>query len=219
MKQIDALLTDKLPKTPPIGKKLVIEFFGPKKQNRQGKFFVVSGPSGVGKNSLLNFALARLQGIYYLPSLTTRSLRPQESQGNPYYFITPAEFKAMIKENLFLEWKKIHNGNYYGTHLPTIIYALENGFDIVTDMDVLGCMDAVKIFPENIVSIFIAPPNLEELGDRLIKRDKDESITSKRLERVEMEMSHMPNYHHVIINDSLERAGEELTTIIQKYQI
>lgn len=198
--------------------KLVIDFDTNHRHNRPGKFFIVSGPSGVGKNTLLTFALARVKKIYYLPSLTTRPLRPTEKQGDPYFFTTVQEFEKMIEEDVFLEWKKIHNGNYYGTHLPTILFALENGYDLATDMDVLGCKEVRERFPDHVITIFIAPPNLEELRLRLSKRDKDPSITNKRLERVEMEMSHMKDYDYVILNDQLERAGEELVKIFQSHE-
>lgn len=197
---------------------LIINFSDADRHQRPGIFFIVSGPSGVGKNTLLSFALSRVRGIYYLPSLTTRPLRPNESQGNPYFFTSKEEFKKMIEEGLFLEWKKIHNGNYYGTHLPTILYALNNGYDLATDMDVLGCKDVKTKFPRHLVTIFIAPPHLEELRLRLRKRDKDPSITNKRLERVEMEMQHMPDYDYVVINDDLERAGNELVRILVRHQ-
>ncbi|NLL18913.1 MAG: guanylate kinase [Clostridia bacterium] len=199
-------------------RQLVVNFDSSDRHNRPGKFYLVSGPSGVGKNTLLAFALARIKKVYYLPSITTRPLRPMEEQGNPYFFTTVEEFKKMIESNVFLEWKKIHNGNYYGTHLPTIQYALENGYDLATDMDVLGCKDVRERFPDHVVTIFIAPPNLDELRLRLSKRDKDPAVTNKRLERVEMEMSHMQYYDYVVVNDHLEKAGKELVKIIQYHQ-
>lgn len=196
----------------------LLKFYEKDRLTRKGKFFIVSGPSGVGKNSLLNYALKEVQGIYYLPSLTTRDPRAMESQGNPYYFISREEFESLIEKESFLEWKQIHSGDFYGTHLPTIHYALDNGFDITTDMDVLGCRDALGAFSANIVTIFIAPPNLQELQNRLNKRDGDPAEASRRLARVEMEMSYLPNYQHVVINDSIERAGEELAEIFSKYR-
>ncbi|MDK2817259.1 MAG: guanylate kinase [Moorella sp. (in: firmicutes)] len=198
-------------------KDLVVNFQIKDKRNRNGYFFVVSGPSGVGKNTLLNYALERVRGIYYLPSITTRPMRPGEAQGFPYFFVSKADFEAMIAQGAFLEWKQIHSGDYYGTHLPTILYALENGYDIITDMDVLGCVEVMERFPENVVPIFIAPPNMEELRQRLAGREKDAGVIAKRLERVAMEMSYAGKYRHVIINDDLERAGRELVKILREY--
>lgn len=198
------------------GLDIIIKFNPQDKRDGPGCFFIISGSSGVGKNTLLNFALEKVNGIYYLPSITTRQPREGEEQGNPYYFVSTQEFETMIDANLFLEWKKIHNGNYYGTHLPTISYALNNGYNIATDMDVLGYRDAKNKFTDNIVSVFIMPPSLEELKNRLLLRDNNLSLANTRLERVTMEITHKQHYDFVIINDSLERAGEELVKIIQK---
>jgi len=196
---------------------LILVFQPRDRKERPGLFFIVSGPSGVGKNTLLNYALREVGGIYYLPSITTRPMRPGETQGSPYFFVTSLEFEAMIAQGAFLEWKKIHTGDYYGTHLPTITCALANGYDIITDMDVLGCMEVMARFPENSVPIFIAPPDREELRQRLAGREKDPALIARRLERVDMEMSYMDRYRHVIVNDDLEQAGAELVHILKQY--
>ncbi|WXJ82765.1 Guanylate kinase [Moorella humiferrea] len=196
---------------------LVVNFRIKDKRKRKGYFFVVSGPSGVGKNTLLNYALEQVEGIYYLPSITTRSMRPGEAQGFPYFFVSRADFEWMIAQGAFLEWKQIHTGDYYGTHLPTIVYALENGYDIITDMDVLGCAEVMERFPENVVPIFIVPPNMEELRQRLTGREKDPALIARRLARVDMEMGYVDRYRHVIVNDDLERAGKELVQILEQY--
>ncbi|WP_258358550.1 guanylate kinase [Moorella sulfitireducens (nom. illeg.)] len=198
-------------------KELVVNFQSKDKRTRKGIFFVVSGPSGVGKNTLLNYALGRVEGIYYLPSITTRSMRPGEVQGFPYFFVSKAEFEGMITQGAFLEWKQIHTGDYYGTHLPTIVYALENGYDIVTDMDVLGCAEVMERFPGNVVPIFIVPPNMEALRRRLAGREKDPALIARRMARVDMEMGFIDRYRHVIVNDDLERAGKELVRILEQY--
>lgn len=198
-------------------KDLVVNFRNEDKRKRKGYFFVVSGPSGVGKNTLLNYALKQVEGIYYLPSITTRSMRPGEAQGFPYFFVSRADFEKMIAQGAFLEWKQIHTGDYYGTHLPTILYAMENGYDIITDMDVLGCAEVIERFPENVVPIFIAPPNMEELRQRLAGRERDPQLVARRLARVDMEMGYIDKYRYVIVNDELERAGNELVRILEQY--
>lgn len=196
---------------------LILDFQSRDRKERPGLFFIISGPSGVGKNTLLHFALEQVKSIYYLPSITTRPVRPGESQGSPYFFVSKEDFKAMIAAGAFLEWKQIYSGDYYGTHLPTILYALEKGYDIITDMDVLGCAEVIKRFPDNVVPIFIAPPNIEELRHRLAGREKDPGVVARRLERVAMEMGYIDRYRHVIINDDLERAGGELVRILTEY--
>jgi|GEM_PF-338437 len=196
---------------------LVVDFKPKDQKKRRGRFFIISGPSGVGKNTLLTYALQKVSGVYYLPSITTRPMRKGECQGNPYYFVTKAQFLRMIETGSFLEWKQLHSGDYYGTHLPTILYAIENGYDIVTDMDVLGCQDVVERFAVDTVTIFIAPPSLDELAARLARRESDPKVIEKRLERVEMEMAYRDKYQHVILNDKLETAGQELAAILKNY--
>ena len=198
-------------------RELVIDFDPRHRRPRPGIFFVVSGPSGVGKNTLLSYILPKIEGVYYLPSLTTRPMRPGERQGFPYYFVSKETFEELIKKGAFLEWKKIHTGDYYGTHLQTILYALENGFDIITDMDVLGCQEVRKRFPHRVITIFLVPPDREELARRLGQREKDEDLIEKRLARWDMEKKYIDSYHHVIVNDQLERAGQELLAILRSY--
>lgn len=194
---------------------IFIQFDPNDKRDRKGCFFVLSGPSGVGKNTLVNLILQEMKGIYYVPSVTTRAMRPGESQMNPYVFVTKEEFEDMISRNQFLEWKKIHNNNYYGTHLPTILSAMENGYDIITDMDVLGCEDAIERIPEHVYTIFVLPPSLDELSHRLLERDSDQAAVALRLQRVPLELGHKDRYDFTMINDNLEQSVRELRSIIQ----
>ncbi len=194
---------------------LLIDFHRADRKNRNGYFIILSGPSGVGKNTLLSRILKDLSGVYYMPSATTRPMRPGESQLNPYAFISTAEFEAMIEQGQFLEWKKIHTNAYYGTHLPTIQYAIDNGYDIITDMDVLGCADAMEVFPEHIRTIFISPPSMAELSNRLYGRDTDPANIEQRLSRAELELNCRDSYDYLIVNDDLDLCAKELTQIIR----
>lgn len=142
-------------------------------------------------------------------------MRPGESQMNPYVFISPSEFEQMISDGKFLEWKKIHTNDYYGTHLPTIEYAIENGYDIITDMDVLGCEDAMLTFPNHICTIFITPPSIDELSHRLLNRDSDQNAVKRRLERVPLELQYVEKYDFSLVNDNLDQSTLELQRIIQ----
>lgn len=194
---------------------LFIQFRPEDQKDRKGYFIILSGPSGVGKNTLLNRILKDIPGIYYVPSATTRPMRPGESQMNPYVFLSTEEFLDLIKKGHFLEWKKIHTNAYYGTHLPTIRFAIDNGFDIITDMDVLGCADAAEAFPERIRTIFITPPSLAELSHRLHERDSDSANIEQRLSRVELELRYQDQYDYLIVNDDLEVSTLELKQVIQ----
>ena len=192
-----------------------IQFDPSDKHDRKGCFFVLSGPSGVGKNTLVNLILKEMRGIYYVPSVTTRAMRPGESQMNPYAFVSVEKFEDMIEKEQFLEWKKIHNNSYYGTHMPTILFAIDNGYDIITDMDVLGCQDAILRIPERIYTIFVLPPSMDELSNRLLERDADTAAVKQRLERVPLELGHKDRYDFTMINDNLEQSVHELRSIIQ----
>ncbi|MCY0875682.1 MAG: guanylate kinase [Firmicutes bacterium] len=194
---------------------LFIAFDPADKHERKGHFIILSGPSGVGKNTLLTRVLEGVKGVYYIPSATTRAMRPGESQMNPYVFLSTEEFEDLIARDHFLEWKKIHSQNYYGTHRPTIEYAIENGYDIITDMDVLGCEDARKAFPQDIRTIFISPPSMDELSHRLMERDGDVQAVENRLKRVPLEMDHQHKYNHVLVNDDLEESTYALQRIIR----
>jgi guanylate kinase len=194
---------------------LFIEFAEADKRPRNGRFIILSGPSGVGKNTLLGRVLQGIRGVYYIPSATTRPMRPGERQMHPYVFVSREEFEDMIRRGQFLEWKKIHTNDYYGTHRPTIEYAIEHGYDIVTDMDVLGCADAVATFPDATRTIFITPPSLDELSHRLSARDTDAANIQTRLERVELEMKYADRYDYLMVNDDLERSTEELRRLLK----
>lgn len=195
---------------------IFIPFDPADRHDRSGRFIILSGPSGVGKNTLLSRVLQGTRGVYYIPSATTRSMRPGESQMNPYVFLSTAEFEELIAKDQFLEWKKIHSQNYYGTHKPTIEYAIQNGYDIITDMDVLGCEDARSAFPEHVRTIFITPPSLDELSHRLMERDGDAEAVENRLKRVPLEMDHSHKYHYCLVNDDLEESTQSLKKIIQQ---
>ena len=194
---------------------LFIAFDPAVRHDRKGYFIILSGPSGVGKNTLLGRVLEGVSGVYYVPSATTRSMRPGESQMNPYVFMTREDFEERIERGEFLEWKRIHTNDYYGTHRPTIEYAIDHGYDLITDMDVLGCTDAVKVFSDQVRTIFITAPSLDELSHRLLTREADESKVRKRLERVPLEMTYMDRYDYVLVNDDLEASAQSLRRIIQ----
>ena len=195
---------------------LFIQFDPVDRRARQGFFIILSGPSGVGKNTLLNRVLQGMGGVYYIPSATTRPMRSGESQMNPYVFLGVEEFEDLIEHGQFLEWKKIHTNDYYGTHLPTIQYAIDHGYDIITDMDVLGCEDAMAVFPERVRTIFITPPSLDDLSTRLLERGADVTAVRTRLQRVQLEMDHMELYNYVLVNDDLEESTKELQRIIKQ---
>lgn len=184
---------------------------------------VVSAPSGAGKSSLCNRLVEMNPGMVYSVSCTTRPPRGEEKNHVHYHFLSPDEFQTRLQNNEFLESAEVH-GNRYGTLKETVRQALVQGHDIIMDIDVQGAeqirracalmpdTDAVK---QSLVDIFIAPPSFEELRRRLCGRrtDAPEAI-EKRMRNAEKEMRHQSDYQHIVVNDDLEKATEQLAKII-----
>ncbi|MCU0563239.1 MAG: guanylate kinase [Desulfobacterales bacterium] len=184
---------------------------------RRGTLFVLSAPSGAGKTTLRRAVLARFPGMTYSVSTTTRPPRPGEVDGRDYVFIPPAEFEAGIREGRWAEWAQVH-GNYYGTSAQTLREAAEAGTDVLLDIDVQGARQIAQRFPE-CVTVFIMPPSFEALAQRLTARgtDSPESV-ALRLRNARQEMEERHWYRHIVVNDELATAVEELSAIIASYR-
>lgn len=180
---------------------------------RRGKLFVVSAPSGAGKTSLCREMLKRLSGIEYSISYTTRPPRPTEQNGRDYFFVSEVEFKKMIDRNEFVEWAKVHE-NLYGTHAGYLNRAVSEGRDVILDVDAQGAASLKTRVPEG-VFIYILPPSLESLRERLLSRGADPpDVIERRLNRARDEMNQFTNYSHLIVNDSFETAADQLRAVI-----
>ncbi len=181
----------------------------------QAKLFVFAAPSGSGKTTILKEVLSSYPEFVFSISATTRKRRPSEREGVDYYFISEEEFKKKIEAGEFIEWEKFYD-YYYGTLKNQIERNLENGLSTVLEVDVKGAVNIKKVF-SNSVLIFIAPPSIEELKERLIKRntETDEDL-KKRIERAEMELGFKEKFDYVVSNIDLEKAKEEVKKIIYK---
>lgn len=193
----------------------VVQFDPRRRRDREGIIFVISGPSGAGKNTLINQIKHLDLGVHYIPSFTTRPLRPGESQGNPYYFVDPAVFQEMAARHEFLEYEQIH-GNYYGTHAKTYEYAIAHGFDAIKDIDVNGAVNFKRRFPGHVVLIYVRPTSLDDLAARLVTRGDSREDIAVRMGRLKFEESKRPEFDHVIYNDDLETAINQLVDIIRR---
>jgi guanylate kinase len=179
-----------------------------------GVLFVISAPSGAGKSTLIEKATARFPDLIYSVSCTTRAPRAGERNGIDYHFKTEDEFREMIDSNGFLEWKKVH-GNLYGTPAEPVHDAIRSGNRMILDIDVQGAKEVFDKI-ERAVGVFIAPPGLDELEKRLRERNTDSEETIKaRLENAKTEMESAPLFDHLIINDDLDRAADELADVIE----
>ena len=179
----------------------------------RGKLFVVSGPSGVGKNTLLNAIIDSCKTVQYSVSATSRPIRPGEVDGKSYYFVTRAQFETMIENGELLEHAE-YVGNYYGTPLAPIREALEAGTDVVMDVDVVGALNIKKRLPEAVL-VFLTAPSLAEIRRRLEKRgDVSPEAMEKRMERAKWEYSQAYQYDYLVVNDTVEHAAQELLAIM-----
>jgi guanylate kinase len=180
---------------------------------RRGRLFVVSAPSGAGKTTLCNRAIAELPGLVASVSYTTRQARPGELQDVHYTFITQPEFRSMIERGDFAEWAEVHS-NLYGTSRPRIEAVISGGGDIILDIDVQGARRIRESYPDSVL-IFILPPSTEALKERLIGRMSDsEEVIERRLRNAREEIGEYKRYDYVIVNNVLERAYDVFRSII-----
>lgn len=180
----------------------------------RGLLIVISGPSGVGKNTVIANLFKRQPGLKYSVSATTRAPRPNEVDGQHYFFLTETEFRKKIGNGEFLEWAKVYE-HYYGTPKQYVQQLLESGQDLVLDIEVQGALQVKRSLPEAVL-IFLAPPSLTELKRRLIGRNTEpEAELNKRLQYIETEFDSVPHYDYLIINQEIDLTCERIECIIQ----
>ncbi len=192
----------------------------PKKARRkQGLLVVVSGPSGVGKSTVVRKLLKLDKDFELSISATTRPPRPGETHGEHYFFITQAEFDKKVKKNDFLEWAKVH-GYYYGTLHSVIKEDLAKGKTVVCEVDVQGAASIKETVEEGklraaAVFVFLIPPSVDILAFRLKKRKtEDEEVVNYRLRAAIAELQVMEKYDYIVVNDKVESAAEKIRAII-----
>lgn len=177
---------------------------------KKGNLFVVSGPSGTGKSTLIERFLKQDKKSVFSVSYTTREKRANEMQGREYHFVDRETFLEMIKNDQFLEWEMVHE-NFYGTPKKEVLNALEKGVDIFLDIDVNGALRIKKTYPQACL-IFVVPPSKEELRKRLILRG--EKAIDLRLKRYDEEIEKKHLFDYNITNDNLEKAYDDFVRII-----
>jgi len=182
--------------------------------NKKGMMFVLSSPSGVGKTTLTKKLAENNSQFAISVSHTTRKPRSNEIDGKDYHFVTIDEFTTLVKKNDFYEHANIFD-NCYGTHKEKVIKLLSQGKDVLFDIDWQGTQQLKRIKNMNIVTIFILPPNIKVLKDRLLNRHKnEEQLIDKRMNKFNEEISHWNEYNYVVINDDLNMCYEKIKNII-----
>lgn len=184
------------------------------KANRRGIMVVLSSPSGAGKTTLTRKLLRENPDMAMSVSATTRQPRPGEKDGEDYYFISKNKFTDMVDDEEFLEYAKVFD-NFYGTPRAPVEAALGDGRDVVFDIDWQGAQQLTQAAADDLVKIFILPPNMVELEKRLRTRAQDsDEVIAKRMSKSENEISHWPEYDYVIVNEDVDVAMGELRTIV-----
>ena len=179
-----------------------------------GSLFIVAAPSGAGKSTLVNALLAQEPGIKLSISTTTRPPRPGETHGKEYFFTSAEDFVARADAGEFLEWAEVH-GNYYGTSRLIVEQEMKTGTDILLEIDWQGARQVRKQFP-TAAGIFILPPSIAALEERLYKRGQDEPhVITKRLLAAGGEIAHAPEFEYAIINEEFNVALSEMRAIVR----
>ncbi len=184
------------------------------KRKKTGTLIVLSGPSGAGKGTICNELLKQVDTLSLSISMTTRSPRGNEADGKDYYFVTKEQFEEDIKKGNFLEYAKVHGDNYYGTPKKKVEESLASGKDIILEIDIQGALEVKEKMEEGIF-IFIMPPSMRELKDRLVKRNtesKDKII--ERFKNAYKEINEVTKYNYIVINDEVQNAVDKVKAII-----
>lgn len=185
-----------------------------RKAKPRGSLFLIIGPSGAGKNTIINNAIKKDRNLRYIPSITTRPMRKKESQGKPYKFVSIDKFRNMVNKDELLEWQPVHD-YHYGSSLLEINRLVSKGIDTITDMEVLGALDVMLKLPLDICTIFMVPPSEDELVRRIKRRnDESEYEINQRVKRATRETHRLDMFDYLIYNDNSESATSTLLSIV-----
>lgn len=183
-----------------------------------GKLIIFSAPSGSGKSTIVNYLLSQNLNLQFSISATSRLPRGQEKHGIEYYFHTPDEFRQMVENDEFLEYEEVYQDRFYGTLKAEVERILDKGGNVIFDVDVVGGCNIKKYYGDKALSVFIEPPSVVALRERLVKRGTDSpEVIEDRVKKAEYELTFAPQFDVVIVNDDLDRAKTETLQIVKKF--
>lgn len=185
---------------------------------QQGKLIIFSAPSGSGKTTIVKYLLQKDLNLAFSISATSRPARGQERHGVDYYFLSQEAFAQKASENAFLEWEEVYPGTCYGTLKEEVERLLQEGKNVVFDVDVVGGVNIKKFYGDRALAIFIKAPSVEELRKRLELRATDApEVIEKRVAKATLELTYAPEFDVVVVNDQLERACIETEKVVHNF--
>lgn len=183
-----------------------------------GKLLIFSAPSGAGKSTIVNYLLEQNLNLSFSISATSRPPRGIEQNGVEYYFLSPDEFREKIKNNEFLEYEEVYTDRYYGTLKSEIQRITDNGGNVIFDVDVVGGCRIKEHYGDKALSVFVEPPSIEALRERLEKRGTDSAeVINDRIAKAEYEITFAPRFDVIIHNENLEVAKAEVLAVVTKF--
>lgn len=186
--------------------------------NRKGKSIIFSAPSGAGKTTIVHYLLSQIKELEFSISACSREPRGNEVNGKDYYFIGVEGFKEKIKNNEFLEWEEVYKDNFYGTLTSELERVWEKGKVVIFDVDVIGGLNLKEKLGKDALSIFVQPPSIEALKERLKSRSTEtEEKINTRISKAEFELSFSNQFDYVLLNDELDRACKEVLNVVKEF--
>ena len=184
----------------------------------QGKLIIFSAPSGAGKTTIVKHLLEQDLNLEFSISATSRGKRHTETDGKDYYFLSAEAFRLKIENEEFLEWEEVYEGIYYGTLKSEVERICAQGKNVIFDVDVIGGCNIKKYYGDKALAVFVQPPSVEELRNRLITRSTDSAkVIEKRVAKAEYELSFAPQFDCIIVNEDLAIAFEEAEKCIRQF--
>lgn len=187
-------------------------------KDMNGKMIIFSAPSGAGKTTIVKHLLSKFPQFEFSISATSRNMREGEQHGKDYFFLSAEEFRQRIANSEFVEWEEVYADNFYGTLRSELDRIWSKGNVVIFDVDVKGGVNLKKMFPENSLSLFVMPPSVEELRNRLVGRGTDSAeAIDRRVAKAEEELSYSDKFDVVVVNDNLEDAKNKAEEVIASF--